>query len=352
MKQELQSIVWHVTNRCNLNCKYCSTASSINSDYGLSTKQLLAITKQINLNKIKHVAITGGEPFLRDDLPTIIENIDDVININIDTNGTLLKEKWSDIYNKVHHFSISIDSINDIHDKLRSGLNKSIKTIEWLISKGIKTGTTITVSDENKKSLIETLVFLNNIGVKIVGINRIRKLGRNTGNYTIHHDDELDNIIIDAYNYCNENDIIIKLSGWYSEKIFNKIENPYLPSCYCGFYRATIRHDGYFLPCQLLVYPKEFEIVKNWYKIPNISEADINKLFNESKIFDDFRRATTKIIPKGCSNCGFFNKCNHGCRAESWLNGYNLYGPNINCEISLSNYMKTTTHNTKYSKKQ
>jgi len=72
---------------CNLNCSFCDTPQKAIQNHLLTTND---IRKTVEENRIRHLVLTGGEPFLRR------ENIEDIISsfpsltIEIETNGLLI----------------------------------------------------------------------------------------------------------------------------------------------------------------------------------------------------------------------------------------------------------------------
>ncbi len=90
MSFKIPGALFEVTNQCNLRCKHCYKKYLGTDD--LTPQQTTLILDKISDFGIKHLLITGGEPFLRKDLFKIIDyalesGIEDVA---INTNGTLL----------------------------------------------------------------------------------------------------------------------------------------------------------------------------------------------------------------------------------------------------------------------
>ena len=86
-----------VTHRCNAQCAYCFLHNKAIANE-LSTEQLCyAIGKLIDSSYL-FIAFTGGEPFMRNDILTILKHAIDknVFKINISTNGTLLSDAHID----------------------------------------------------------------------------------------------------------------------------------------------------------------------------------------------------------------------------------------------------------------
>jgi radical SAM protein with 4Fe4S-binding SPASM domain len=98
---------------------------------------------------LKEVGFSGGEPFLRNDLPEIIEVVNQTCNfpkIAISTNGSLT-DKIIDQMSKIKNIAkqivmtISIDGIGKIHDEIRGipgTYDRAIDTIQKLKRMGIE----------------------------------------------------------------------------------------------------------------------------------------------------------------------------------------------------------------------
>lgn len=130
-----------ITWRCNAKCTMCDIWK-ISEHEEMSFEQISTAFSQLkNLDVIR---ITGGEPFLRQDLVEIVNMMQKEISprtIHITTNGTLTEEimrfiKSVDNPNNIH-IKVSIDAIGDKHNKIR-GVNgiyeKAIRTVNELAS--------------------------------------------------------------------------------------------------------------------------------------------------------------------------------------------------------------------------
>lgn len=93
-KNNLRYLILTITNQCNHSCRMCYYHSSINK----ITKELsIDEFKKISclLPNIKHLMISGGEPFLRKDLPQICEIFyknNNTDSIFIPTNGSMSEQ--------------------------------------------------------------------------------------------------------------------------------------------------------------------------------------------------------------------------------------------------------------------
>jgi len=123
-------VILFVTSRCNskcLTCFYWKKSRNSNTDDELKIDEIEKISK--NFNKIYYLTLTGGEPFLRDDLADIAETFVkncQVKILSIPTNG-IDSQKIAFIAEKILlkcpqtfvRISLSLDGINTEHDKIR-----------------------------------------------------------------------------------------------------------------------------------------------------------------------------------------------------------------------------------------
>jgi MoaA/NifB/PqqE/SkfB family radical SAM enzyme len=137
-------IILYVTNRCNARCSHCfywqEVASGIKKELSLS--QIKKIAKTL-ANPLATLSITGGEPFLRDDLVQICQaffELNRTRKINIVTNGFFtkkIKETTEKILEKCPidlNIQVSLDGLQKTHDKIRkiSIFEKATETIRVL----------------------------------------------------------------------------------------------------------------------------------------------------------------------------------------------------------------------------
>jgi MoaA/NifB/PqqE/SkfB family radical SAM enzyme len=112
-----------VTWRCNARCQMCDIWKKGEQDE-MTLAQIAQIFSQ--LPRLHAVRITGGEPFLRSDLTSIVDMIQEKSSpgvVHITTNG-LLTEKITDFIKTIAnpgniHLKISIDAVGTKHDEIR-----------------------------------------------------------------------------------------------------------------------------------------------------------------------------------------------------------------------------------------
>lgn len=103
-------VTWNITRACNLNCAYCCGTPD---ETELTTDRRLRVVDILADNNLIDVGISGGEPFSLDDFTLILSRMNDYgMNIEINTNGTMLSESIIRDIRKMHGVSelnISLD---------------------------------------------------------------------------------------------------------------------------------------------------------------------------------------------------------------------------------------------------
>jgi MoaA/NifB/PqqE/SkfB family radical SAM enzyme len=124
-------------------------------------------------SKLKFINITGGEPFLRDDLEQIIKiALTKTRRLVVSTNGYFTNEiiKLTEKYGNRIGVRISIEGLPKTNDELRGmkdGFDRGLRTLIALYDMGIKDiGFGITVSDKNAKDMIALYHLANSIGLE------------------------------------------------------------------------------------------------------------------------------------------------------------------------------------------
>ncbi len=108
-----------VTDRCNIRCFYCMPADNVQfmkRDLLLSFEEIVRFVKiavPLGLNQIR---LTGGEPLVRKDLHRLVAMlaaIPEIVDIGLTTNGILLAEQASDLWNAgLRRINVSLDALD------------------------------------------------------------------------------------------------------------------------------------------------------------------------------------------------------------------------------------------------
>lgn len=137
----LRSLRVSVTDRCNLRCHYCMPEE----EYAWLPRETLLSFEEINVLVatftefgVDKIRLTGGEPLLRRDLPTLIRLLrqqDRLDDVALTTNGILLKEQAESLHRAgLHRITVSLDTLRpdrfkiltrrDTFDRVREGIEE------------------------------------------------------------------------------------------------------------------------------------------------------------------------------------------------------------------------------------
>lgn len=141
-----------LTEKCNLNCKYCYEKSMNEFDNGLEEKFNFDFSdpcvSQIKVDELKSfiekdkeavIVFYGGEPLLQiDKIKEIMDNIN--VPFRMQTNGILLHLLEPKYLNKITKILISLDGSEEVTDKYRGKgtYEKVISNIETMKQNGYK----------------------------------------------------------------------------------------------------------------------------------------------------------------------------------------------------------------------
>jgi SynChlorMet cassette radical SAM/SPASM protein ScmE len=152
-----------ITNRCNLRCKYCyyfTGAGDTGQD--LPTEEWLTFFDELRRCALMNVCLAGGEPFLRQDLPQLLERIvRNQMRFSLLSNGTVISEEMAAFLSateRCNHVQVSVDgSKPETHDAARGEGNfmKALKGIQILRQHRIPVTVRVTITQYNVADLEE-----------------------------------------------------------------------------------------------------------------------------------------------------------------------------------------------------
>jgi MoaA/NifB/PqqE/SkfB family radical SAM enzyme len=109
---KLYEVLWEITRKCNMNCKYCGS-SKVKTTENPTDSQIITILSELTKYPPDIVTITGGEPGClgTEELDKVIGILSDAgIKVRIVTNGTFLSYKdWYKNFNKVEIIGLSVN---------------------------------------------------------------------------------------------------------------------------------------------------------------------------------------------------------------------------------------------------
>lgn len=166
------SVYIALTDRCHLNCWYCSNANKeIFGD--LPLEDLLRIIKEIQDVGISCIGFTGGEPTLRSDLEELVANVDERSFTILFTSGYSINKKRANALKKagLTAIVISLDShIKEEHKRIRGSeiaFDDAISAVKNSLKAGIYTAISTVITKEMlyTQKIYEFIHYVGRLGV-------------------------------------------------------------------------------------------------------------------------------------------------------------------------------------------
>ena len=299
-----------VTSQCNAKCGHCFYWQGLNQPTDLSLDEIRALSR--TLGKLDKLLITGGEPFLRRELPEIIHHFfkhNDLNFVSIPTNGLLprlianqTRRILQGADGRTVNVSISLDGFGVVHDNLRGvpgNFEKAVGTYREL--------------RELQRSYTNLSLRVNSVVMNATadGIDDlIEELPRlmpeiNTPALTLLRGSPLDKSLllpdIDRLKELHRHKsartpgkqpFLWRLADWATYTLSLEIlkKDTQVVPCEAGRVLGVVEADGTVKHCELLP------------PIGNLRQQTFNEIWNSA----DAQRARQKIVNKEC-------RCTHEC---------------------------------------
>lgn len=311
-------LIFFVTSKCNSKCKHCFFSDELNNKFekDLSLEEINNFSKQ--LGKLIWLDLSGGEPFLREDIFEIYKifvNNNKVESFSIPTNGILTEKIYSDVkkmleYGKIKNLNItlSIEGTKSLHDNTRGVkcYDKVLETYRRLEplkrefpQLSIMVSTVITNKNYNHleeldKELKEKMPLLDFHNIEIMRGDPLDK------DYSAPNTEQLEKIkpiifrIWASYNYYKS-----KLEARIANNAKRILYNSYINilkerkqpwPCLAGRVHCVLYYNGDISMCELLE------------PIGNIRKNSFKEIWNSEKA-DDVREAAKKAQFLKCFTC-------------------------------------------------
>ncbi|MGE9915601.1 radical SAM protein [Megasphaera elsdenii] len=177
-----------VGNRCNMRCRYCFEQNDVcdNKKMSLTLEDTISYLDKYKRYDYIFIVFHGGEPLLagEDYYRQILSYISNVfrggVYVQIQTNGSLLKNSWITLfkyYRDILSISISIDPIGNKdlrycgNEKLR---NDIIENVSKITSELDNTGVISVMHRYNKNAFIKFIEKISCLNIKNITINKAR----------------------------------------------------------------------------------------------------------------------------------------------------------------------------------
>ena len=317
-KFNLSHIVFETTSLCNLNCKYCynvwkrpgQNIVKLNS-YRKSIKTLKKLFSKVNLTQI---TMSGGEPFLS-------ERFSELVlfcrmkgkKVTIITNGNYAKKTD---YKQMLELGVGLFQVplhsfepgpHDFLAGVSGAFSNAVESVKTILSLGGKLVCVIVITKANYKQIKKTLLYINELGIKRIMLNRFNIGGmgiKEQKNLLLTHKE-----LKQVYNIANETGIK------YNLKLTSNVCTPLCvinPKDYPGIGMSSCA-------AKVINMPLTLDSIGN-LRLCNHSPVVIGNIFKD-KIMNIFNskycKSWKEFIPEYCIDCKDYSKCLGGCRAAS-----------------------------------
>ncbi|MDF2586967.1 MAG: radical protein [Anaerocolumna sp.] len=321
---QIDSVIFEVTSKCNLNCIHCLEGGSreIND---LTTKEIFDLIDELHWMKVYRIVLTGGEPFVREDIVDIIKKCTEKnIRVTVFTNGTLITEKLLDQIKDTNVLlRFSIDGADALtHDEIRGegNFDKTIGVMKLCKEKGIDIGVATTITTHNFDQYHKIVDLVTKLDAKEIELSEIQEKGNATTNkHLLLSQKQMEQLRVNSLVVAAQNERLSKGMGFDRLAELAETDGKGEHCCNAGVSVCYINAEGSAYPCMLF---KDFDE----FKAGNIREQSFTDIWTSSQVLERMRELKVTDI-ESCVKCECFEACPGGCRAIAYAQSNRLDGP-------------------------
>jgi radical SAM protein with 4Fe4S-binding SPASM domain len=308
-----RSAYLHVTQRCNLNCVGCYSFDDYrNTLLDPTFEQLTKAISELAKVGVKSLVISGGEPFLREDLPELLayaKTVKDIETITVATNGTRIsREALERLAPLVSRISVSFDgssALSTAHIRKEQRFDMLVDAIRLIQEMGIPAQITPTVHANNIDEIGKYLTLSKELGAPL--------------SYSLFTGSCFDPEVKELLPRENQLRVLGETVFSQSSGALSTVQDSPLAvnlsvarKCGAGKEMLSVAADGTLYPCHMLHLEE--------CRLGNLFSDDIADIrFDEIPCFTEIREPS---MDNDCSLCEYMWFCRGGCKARSYL----MYG--------------------------
>jgi SynChlorMet cassette radical SAM/SPASM protein ScmE len=328
--QTPRSVDVEITSKCNLRCRYCYYFDNPSVTYhDLPTDEWLKFFDELGRCAVMDVTLLGGEPFIRQDLPELIDNIvRNRMRFSILSNGSLIDDKITSYIaqtNRCDSVQVSVDGARpETHDICRGkgSFEGAIKGIHILRRHDIPITVRVTIHHynvfdlENIAHLLLDELALPGFSVNSAGyIGSCRKGSRELLLTTRDREAAMEMLLSLSESYEGR---ISAAAGPLAEAwLWRRMEDAlsegakqfsaggYLTGCGCPYSRIAVRADGAIIPCSMLAH----------LELGRVNRDFLAEVWQQNPILNKLRQRHTISLDTFdfCTGCPYIAYCTGNC---------------------------------------
>ncbi len=254
-----------VTGLCNSKCLTCNIwRRRKDGEPDISREHLQGLLQSEVCQSIRSIELTGGEPFLREDIHDLIELLATLprSRISIGTNGLLtdrivaVAKASRSMPARIEKFVLSLNGPPSIHDETRGikgNFDRVVDTAKSLRKLGYDTVINFTITKTNVSYISWAYKFAQQINAQIsffpeIRSNRFKNADEEMEYTKLEREEiirQLKSVYGDRHYYYYDDS-----SLWFIDKMLRKEQ---VCRCTSGLQSAFINWDGMVYPCEGLV---------------------------------------------------------------------------------------------------
>lgn len=325
----ISSAYFHITNYCNYHCIGCYSNNSYrNNSEDLSTEDIIGILRSLRSLGVINLIISGGEPFIRQDIIHILRTAKRDLgfeNIIVGSNGSLIDANlFHSLVGIIDSLVIAIDGYSEenpsfIRDK--GSFEKSIKAIRLAKENNIPVSILPTIHNKNYLHMTEYLKLSNELQVPLSFsiLTCDRKL-KPFDEYVINEEDFVDLVMRST-----------------SSQEMNIADTPldlqrisFTDGCGAGRTLISVDARGNVYPCHMLHFEE--------FNLGNLLHDPLNHFKSGQSVFP-YRNSYVEE-KEGCKECNFRFFCGGGCKARAYLEHNDIMGMDPYCSGYQLNFQR------------
>lgn len=343
---------FHITNKCNLQCKYCYSNCSYNDIHDMPFFVFERTVDLIAKSPAKKICIDfhGGEPLLCFDfIKKAVQYIEGNLNEKnvtylIQTNATLI-DKEICTFLKKYNFSIgiSLDGPQKLHNKFRTFYNG--RGSFDLVLEGIaqlreyKIPFSVIAVVTNYLYLEKCYDFFRSQKIRNVKFIPLIEQGRAKGSLISNDLSEYGKKEASIFErmlneFVTDKEYVFLQSSFYTIRKMLLVDDSYMcmrDPCGAGIELLSISENGDIMPCDSMSGVLNIKALS----LGNVFKIDDFQEIHNKPTWDLLTRKTIDII-EGCRECIYKSICCGGCKSDV----YNTYN-SFNYSSPLCSYYKT-----------
>ena len=323
-RARVRSAYLHVTQRCNLSCRFCySEADDRNRANDPTLDELAAALVLLASLGCERLVISGGEPFLRADLPDVAERCRTagIPDVTVLTNGLLVDgEAVRPLAGLVSCVGVAFDGPSaDAPAHLRGAqrFDRLVAAVRAVRDAGIEARVIPTLHAANLADMPRYERLAKELGATL-GYSLLTADGRGMGALALSETQ-----LHELGRRCAAGGLLGDESvGAGTTRLCAR------RSCGAGVGTLSVAADGTVYPCHML-HDRRLAMGNAFVDTPEkIMSSAVAAMMRDLGI--------EKI--ERCAACSVRHLCGGGCRARALMAGGGLRGPDPYCELSRSHY--------------